>query len=469
MSEQAKEKPYTFRFAVVLWLLCLSAFWFNGNAGIGGDTIPHRYLPLSLLCEGNFTFNEIPLGRVKPGGRIEKPYYLVPGKGGGFYSVFGVAPGVMATPVYAVAAWINPVFSYRRIIRLGKLSSSLMLSLAAVLLFLAFLPWAGSWGAFVLALVWALGTSSWSMISQALWQHSAAAPWLAAALLCLVRGQSNDKWIPWAGLCLGMATLCRPSNLLIALVFTGYVVWHHRAVFWRFAGLAAIPALLLLSYNLTAFGHPLHFGQLEASRSLAQWKMGSASAQTFQWSYFPSGFLGILFSPSRGIFVYSPVLFLGVAGFLMTLRDKTREAALFRWSGVAALSVLVLHGFWYDWWGGWSYGYRLTFDMIFLLVFAICPLWGYLRSKRFRMFGFSFLLAVSIGVQALGAFAYDATSWNSRPNVDRNTQRLWSLTDSQIVYYLRNFRWNNKIRQYDTTPWSFKICPVRPMRPTRNR
>ncbi|TNE51219.1 MAG: hypothetical protein EP343_03780 [Deltaproteobacteria bacterium] len=467
MREVQDNHRYRWRFAFVLVGLCLSAYLLNGNAGIGGDTVPHRYLPLSLLCEGNFTFNEIPLGRINAKGQMSKPYFLVRGKGGGFYSIFGFAPGVMATPLYAVAAWWNPVFSFRRIVRLGKLSATLMMTLAAVLLFFAFLPWAGSWGAFVLAAVWAFGTSSWSMMSQALWQHSAAAPWLAAALLCLVKGQSNAKWLSFSGLCLGMATLCRPSNLLIALAFTGYMLWHHRGSFLRFAAWAAVPAVLLLAYNVSAFGHPLHFGQLEASRSLAQWKIGSAAAQTFQWSYFPSGIAGMLMSPSRGLFVYSPILVLGALGLVLSLRRG--GVPLLRWSALAALLVVGLHSFWYDWWGGWSYGYRLPFDMVFLLVFAMCPLWSHLKKKRARLWAFGLLFALSVGIQGLGALAYNGTGWNARPNVDRNPQRLWSWSDSQILYYLRNYRWNKSIQQLDATPWTFQICPVRLMRPTSKR
>ena len=43
-------------------------------------------------------------------------------------------------------------------------------------------------------------------------------------------------------------------------------------------------------------------------------------------------------------------------------------------------------------------------------------------------------LACSIGIAALGAFSYPHGAWNSEPaDVDRNHDRLWSWSDSQIA------------------------------------
>lgn len=456
------------------WLLSLGlvvlvgcCYLLNGKALMGGDTVPHRYLPLSILCEGNFDLNEIPLGKMKPNGTLERPYYLTPGQKGRMYSVFGVTPSIMAMPVFAWAALQSKHFSYERILMLGKYAASLMMMLAVFLLFWAFATDIPPWGALVLALAWGLGTSAWSMMSQAIWQHTGAAPWLAGALLCLLRGRTSANWLPWAGLCLGCATLCRNSNLLIALPFTAYVWLHHRKQFWQFAFLASLPAFALFYYNYQAFGHPLKFGQLLVGSQLAKWKTGVASSFTTDPLRALVGFAGILVSPSRGIFVYSPVLLFGAVGLGASWRKGGDP--LFRWASIGYLGVIVLHSFWFDWWGGWTYGYRLPFDCVILLTLGIVPLWQNIQKIQWRKWGFVAALVGSIVFQGLGAFAYDVASWNGQPNVDRHPQRLWSITDSQLLYYLQRPGWRFNKQRQDCPRWSISICPPKAYRPVHRR
>lgn len=443
----------------ILFLSTLGLYHLNGKALPGGDTVPHRYLPLSILCSGDLNLNEFPLGRILPNGTMQQPYFLVPGRNQNQHSSFGVGPGIMATPVYAVAALFNQTFTYGRILKLGKWAASIMVALAVLLLFFACLPDVSVGGALAIAIVWGWGTSSWSMISQAIWQHTGAAPWLIGGLLCLSLGRKKEQWIPWAGLCLGFATVCRTTNAFIAIAFTLYVFLHHRRVLWRFLALASIPAILLFAYNTHAFGSPFKFGQLMVGPEIAKWKTGvSSNIVTNPWLAL-QGLAGTLISPSRGIFNYSPVLLFGLAGLLLSWRKGGDP--LYRWSSIAFASVILLHGVWYDWWGGWTYGYRRPFDTVFLLAFGIAPLWAGIQSIRWKQWSFGVMFFFSIWVQGVGAFSYDFVSWNNRPNVDRNPHRLWSVTNSQLVHYLANPRWVETIPLQDAPRLTLKICPIR--------
>jgi hypothetical protein len=135
---------------------------------------------------------------------------------------------------------------------------------------------------------------------------------------------------------------------------------------------------------------------------------------------------------------------------------------------------------WFDWWGGWSYGYRHIVDTAPILVLMLIPVVDRIFMRRGLLVCFVLCLVWSVGAQVLGAFAYDIDGWNARTaqvvvmphdslpraivddevvnrlvatqgakvvgevllDVDHpaNRDRLWSLSDSQILYYLIHFK-----------------------------
>ena len=132
---------------------------------------------------------------------------------------------------------------------------------------------------------------------------------------------------------------------------------------------------------------------------------------------------------------------------------------------------------WFDWWGGWSFGYRPIVDTMPLLAVLILPAIDTILESRFwTKIMFAAALTWSIAVQVTGAFAYDLVGWNARLavqlpgnavpmplvderdvlslqrrygkglkivrlNIDRPQyrHRLWSISDNQILYYMSNF------------------------------
>ncbi len=458
---------------LLLIVLCMTAYMSNQAAMPGGDTVASRYIPLSLLCEHDLDLNEMPLRLRLRNGRISQPYFLLPARHGRQVATFGPSPGIMAFPVFFVASLLSNRFSYQRVLHLAKLAASLMVAISVLLLYLAMTSMTGRTGAFILALVYGLATSSWSMMSQALWQHTAALPWLAAALLVLTRGRNRDALVPWAGLFLGLAVICRPPDIVIAIAFTVYVWLHHRKYFVAFLGLAAIPAALQAAYNWFYFGNPLLFGQLLLNRFLHE-HTGLLSAwacpKCATWDTSPHHVLtaiaGLLFSPSRGIFVYSPVLMLGLWGLVASLRRQGDP--LLRWSLAGFAALVLLYAFRHDWWGGWSFGYRFLMDGVPLLVIGITPLWGRLKASRLLK-GLSLILVLfSLMVQFVGAFSYNLVGWNASPDVNAHPARLWSMEHSQLVYYMRHFKIRRDYHGFDTPPATITVCPVRIAEPGKH-
>lgn len=92
--------------------------------------------------------------------------------------------------------------------------------------------------------------------------------------------------------------------------------------------------------------------------------------------------------------------------------------------------------------GGHSYGPRLLTDFLPLFAILLVPTWQRLdRSLPLRV-GFLALLAVSIWIQAIGAFYYPShpgRDWDKTPrNVDWAHDRLWDWRDPQILRLLQN-------------------------------
>ena len=62
----------------------------------------------------------------------------------------------------------------------------------------------------------------------------------------------------------------------------------------------------------------------------------------------------------------------------------------------------------FDWWGGWSYGYRHLVDPAALMVLLLIPIIPWICRDRWRFIAYLVLLFWSIVVQAIGARGQDA-------------------------------------------------------------
>ncbi|MEJ7640079.1 MAG: hypothetical protein WKF75_19465, partial [Singulisphaera sp.] len=93
---------------------------------------------------------------------------------------------------------------------------------------------------------------------------------------------------------------------------------------------------------------------------------------------------------------------------------RRAKYAAFRPLTVAIVALVLLASKWFDWWGGWCFGYRPIVDTMPLLALLLIPaLDGRARRPAGRIF-FGALLAWSVAVQLVGAIAIDTVSWNHR-------------------------------------------------------
>jgi hypothetical protein len=386
--------------AVLLALLLWVALVANGRPIGAGDARPTERVAASLVQEGDLDLDEYP--------DVEEPFART--VGAHRVSIYPVASAVLAAPVFALAR-ASFLLDETGLALAGKWAASLFSAAAAALLYLALGRRRPHREALWTAIVFALGTTVWST-SQVLWQHPAAVLGLSAALLCLVRAEEDDRWAGRAGLPLALAVAARYAD--VALVF---VLFAATAVRWprripQLLGWSFPVAALVLAYHWVYYGSPLRQG-LAVERFSAPWG---------------EGHLGLLVSPGKGLFVFTPVAVMGVVGLVRALRYDDR--ALAATCGLAVLAHWILVGRWLEWHGGESWGPRLLTDAL-PLVFLFLPD-GYDLAPRLTVA----LGVLSIGVQALGAFAYDYR-WErlrQRP-VTATHPELWDVPRSPIAFY----------------------------------
>jgi hypothetical protein len=155
-----------------------------------------------------------------------------------------------------------------------------------------------------------------------------------------------------------------------------------------------------------------------------------------------TAFAGLLVSPSRGLFVFSPVLGFAFVGALRLTRSSDPVARLLLLLLCACVALTIQYSFYDYWWAGFTYGPRFLTDTaaVAALILAYLipeePVRVYRRtiSSAGLTVTFVVLAAWSVCVQIVGTNSGAAGSqWNAVPiSVDRNPDRIWHLVDSQI-------------------------------------
>jgi hypothetical protein len=386
--------------ALIVALLLLA----NGRPIPAGDTRPTEHLAASLVQEGDLDLDEYP--------ELEPPF--VREERAHKVSIYPVLSAVLAAPVF-LAARLAFSLDETGVALAGKLASALFSGLAAAALFVAAARRRGEANGVKTALLFAFGTSVWST-SQALWQHPAAVLFLSVAILWMLRAEDEDAWAGRVGLPLSLAVAARHADLAIALVLAAGVAirWPRRIpalALWSLPG-----PLLVLSYQSLYFGSPLRHGF-----------SGSLGRFSETWGV---GQLGLLLSPAKGLLVFTPLALIALVGLVDAIRYSERWLAATL--GAAALAHLLLMGRWTEWHGGESWGPRMMTDALPLLFLFVTD-----GLDRVPALGAA-CAALSVAVQALGAFAYDYR-WErlyQRP-ADPGRPELWRIADSPLLLHAR--------------------------------
>ncbi len=383
---------------------------------------------LSLMRHGSTAVDEYVAGAPAAAG-----YALEHGPDGHWYNRYPETVPVLALPLVAVARlaaavtarlpWVPDVPSYPPVAAflhgdvvgghaLVELWCAAVFGVVAVWLqyriAVLFLP---GREAMLLTLVFAFGTSEWSIGSRNLGQHGLTALLLSLALYLLLTGREELSALP-----LALAFTVRPSNAISVAALTVYVALHHRERLVRFLLWALPVAIPFFAYNLVVRRH------LFATYFLALPDRYPDVAAHF-------------FSPSRGLLIFAPVVAFSIAGMVIAWRGRwCFPLTAYLIAIVSAHTLLVA-----TMWEGHSYGPRYFADMNHLFVFFLIPLvlhWRAMRAPARRVAAAAFLLVAGWGVfvNARGATSIAAIQWSALPvSVDDAPGRVWDWSDPQFL------------------------------------
>ena len=418
VSRSTNHWPYLFLF------LGLSVTYHSNLRPIpSGDSLCTSLLPLSILLD-----HSILLDRFGPWlfSHIAYSREVIRLAGGHYYSGYPIGNGVFVTPLYLPLLVIPGLRHWDpgSLVALARIwekfaATAIAASSAVVILALLKRITTSVW-AWRLTLVYALATATWSIASQALWQHTTVELAIVSALYFLESWQLSPSSRPlwFCGACSAAALIIRPGEvvLLIALM-TGLLA--ARATLPEYARLLVLPAtggVLALSYNLYFFGNPT------GTYTFGMWK-GSML----------TGVVGLLVSPGRGLLIFMPVAAFAVCAFLPAAREMRRKhAPLLMAATVLAVLELLVGARVNLWWGGYCWGPRYLTSLLPPAVILMALGWTTLDIAWVKR-SFAAVAVYCVLIQALGVYFYPNGHWDNTPvPVDEAGYRNWNWRDNPI-------------------------------------
>ena len=274
----------------------------------------------------------------------------------------------------------------------------------------------------IVAVGTAFGTQVWSSTSRVMWSQT----WLIflgglTAYYMLGRETGRVKHAHPIALAtlISWMYLVRPTGAIPVLCVTIYIFtfWRRDLIAYSLTGLAWFAGFV--TYSWFTFGKLIPDYYLDSRTDFGNLRNLPA----------------ILFSPSRGLFVFVPAF-----AFVLYLLFRYREALKYRRLATLALSMVVLQilmvSLWPVWWGGYSYGPRLIADALpWMTLLAILGLaaraavvTGRVRPARAEIAIAFVLIALGIVINGRGACSFATNDWNPVYDIDRHPERLndWS-------------------------------------------
>jgi hypothetical protein len=427
--------------SMALGVVVAAAFLANGREIGAFDTIPATLLPLSIVRGDG-----LHLDRFRP--LLRKWGASLPGfvaeSGGHILPSYPVGPALVALPLIAPQIMIldvleprwdrDPIRVHAETRRMAKRTAAVLAALAAVALHRLLVGLGLGRVASVSVIATALGSDLWSVGSQSLWQHGPAALFLTVTMLVLLPPSVSRGRLLLAGVTTAMIVAMRSIDLVFAIFVLAWVAraYPHR-VTWFLPG-PVLVGLVLAAYHLYYFGS-LTGGQVRLER-LHQRVHGVRGP----WSGdLLAGMTGTLFSPNRGLFIFSPWVAVAIAAAPVAL-GRLKPGSLPRWLLLALIPYLLVLSKYAVWWGGGSFGPRYWTDAFPLFgVLVGCGLdWAWERS-RIVLSLFALTIAISVALQAVGAFCYPST-WNYVPtDTDLDHGRFWDWRDTEVSRCLKEW------------------------------
>lgn len=430
---------------LVLFLLTFIIYNLNFRNIDSADTLATSLLPFAILD------THVPwLTASSP---LIQPENIVSfiSRSNNLYSVYPIVTPVLVTPLYvipyiAMMALHIPLdmsnsTCFLIVFVMEKIAASFITSAALVVFFAGLKEIVRKNIALITTFILAFGTCMWSINSQALWQHGMIALLFSILFYLVVRNEKQEDFRIYIllGICSALLVFTRPSDMFLALPTFVYTAFRKRPYFLTYCVSGIITALPFLMYNESAAGNIFGgYGSL-----LSEFSFGFQALVHLA---------GVLISPNRGLFIYTPIALLSLLGILkIKSRIKNPELQrLFYCFGIAFILEILVYSTFNCWWAGTTYGPRFfsgSLPLIFILAGIFLDSLGDSdnndrrdsASARIVCLVIVSLILWSVFVQIVGAFYYPNGNWNDSPSTfmagpfaQTDTTRLWDFTDTQI-------------------------------------
>jgi hypothetical protein len=420
------------------------AFYYFTNAGgykVGDETF------ISIVAKQIATQGQIGLKLTRP----PHEEACVKGPDGLYYSKWGLGQSLVEVPFHFVhqLIWKLPPLSNRTTDRLSPhLISGLMLiflvpssvsalGCALVLLFSIRLGFSKR-VAVVLSLVYGLGTMVWpyskSLMSDTTLNVAVLGSVYAAVSYTSTR---HSRWLAISGLCLGFALVTKVTSVVILpciLIYALLTIRSRRTM--RDLLICFAPAFLAF-LGLQFWHNAIRYGSI--------WEFGYNTGRDDMFGFCTPlyvGLWGLLASPGKSFFLYSPITLLGIVSAKEFFGKRRPQAFLFL--GVT-LTYTILHACWWAWAGDWAWGPRF---LLVITPYLILPTGLFFekwtsRPRLHRML-VNVLLIFTVAVQILGVTVHPLSFIEAREQViaqivDKQQQDphsyAWSYSENAFVNF----------------------------------
>lgn len=483
LSGHSVRFPPAVRWLVLLWLLTLPLV----NPWVRGDGVGYYAYIQAILVHGNLNLQDewlhgntsFLLGRTAPDGKLKPDQFTANGH---IADHFAVGPAMLwapfLVPVHVAIlgldhlGWNIPADGHSRPYRVAMgLGTAVYGFLALWLSFLLAREYFGDRKALVATLsIWFGSSLIVYMYFNPSWAHAQAAFAVALFLWYWHRTRHERKqlqWI-WLGLLGGLMLDVYYPNFVLFLFPLADALGSWRHSFLATDGRTAEWSRLAVSHGLFACAAVVAFLPTLVTRAIlygSPFDTGYGKLWVWTAPYFGK----VLFSSDHGLFSWTPILAIAVAGLVVFWRRQRRLGGLF---------LLVLLGLYYliscyrDWNGLSSFGNRFFISLTPLFVFGLAALldglmvWARGRPAAWRSACTVLALLVlwNLGlVFQWGTHLVPARGQISWRNVAYNQVAVvpFQATGQLRRYFLHRSAMMKKIEQEDV-----KTLQARPIRPT---
>ncbi len=409
-----------------LTLIFCTSFYLMGPIRIAGDVVPATLLPFSIVLNHNIYLDKF-VEYYKKNDTQTKYFYNYDSH---YISSYPITLPLIISPIYIpLKAFYNfNKMSVEQIIalayKMGKFVSALITSLSVMFFFiLSENLLQNTKKSIFLSIVYAFATENWAIASNSLWQHGFSELMIILCFISILKLENNIKSKTFSfllGLFLALAISERPTDIVFAVpVFLYILIYKNNYLIYFLLPLALIGSGLI-TFNLMFFK-----------------RLTGGYDANFNGNIF-KGIIGLLFSPGRGLLIYTPITIFSFVGLILSLKNNKIENKIYPIASIFIIGQILLIAKWNMWWGGWTYGPRLLTDIVPALILLLAPILAIISKNKIILFCFTSLVMISIFIQIMGRFFVGGYAWNSYYSVDKKPSCLWNIKDSPILWALED-------------------------------